>query len=576
MFAAPLCALLAGVPFAQSGAQASTVLPPPGQRGSCDGAMVTAVEIRVHPPSYNGMGAKAYETMGVVGLRHVTTRANVVLAYLHVQVGVPCTERDRLESERLLRAQPFLSTAAVRTVPDGDGRVRVLVDVVDEIPIVLGASSSRGTLASLALGSQNISGLGLGVVLDWSKGFAYRDGFGVRAIQSGEFGGPQYVALTAEQKPLGESLMLEVARPFLTDLQRHAFHLGSGESSDYYGLVRPAGGDVARYVRRTYYDAGYVQRIGSRDPSRILGLVGAVVLGEDVRVGDSTKVVSDSGLFNRPDSAFLTRYPAFAVTRVALIAGVRSLSFSTVSGFDALRAEQDVGIGVQLDVLAGPSIWASRGARDVFFAGDLYAGVGGAESFFSARLLAEAHRNQDTRDWEGAVGSARFAWYGKPSDRRTRLVSLEVSGIQHLAFPTQLTFRDADGGLPGFQDATAAGGLRGVVRIEERKLISLFPTRIDFAIAGFVDAGKIWAGDVPFGTTSVVRSSVGFSLLGGYPAGGKRTNRVDFAVPINPESGRARFELRFSSYDHTRLLWIEPRDVAGARTGAVPANLMKW
>ena len=114
------------------------------------------------------------------------------------------------------------------------------------------------------------------------------------------------------------------------------------------------------------------------------------------------------------------------------------------------------------------------------------------------------------------------------------------------------------------------------MRLEERKLISLFPTRIDFAIAGFVDAGKIWAGDVPFGTTSVVRSSVGFSLLGGYPAGGKRTNRVDFAVPINPESGRARFELRFSSYDHTRLLWIEPRDVAGARTGAVPANLMKW
>jgi hypothetical protein len=51
---------------------------------------------------------------------------------------------------------------------------------------------------------------------------------------------------------------------------------------------------------------------------------------------------------------------------------------------------------------------------------------------------------------------------------------------------------------------------------------------------------------------------------------------VDLAVPINPERGGARVELRFGSTDRTRLLWLEPNDVARARTGAVPVSLMKW
>ena len=178
--------------------------------------------------------------------------------------------------------------------------------------------------------------------------------------------------------------------------------------------------------------------------------------------------------------------------------------------------------------------------------------------------------------WDGLVGSARFAWYTRPSDLRTRILSLEASTIQHLAFPLQLTFRDADAGLPGFPDATAAGGQRVIARIEERRLVRLFPSRIDFAFAAFADAGKLWAGDVPYGASSPVRASVGISLLGAYPSGGKRTLRADLAIPINPERGGARYELRFSDTDHTRLLWFEPRDVARARSGAVPANLMRW
>jgi hypothetical protein len=547
------------------------------QGAACDGAVVSAIDIRAYPPSYNGGANAAYETMErVVGIRHVTTRREVVRAYLRVRVGKACTERDRSESERLLRAQPFISAASVRVIPDGAGQVRLQVDVIDEIAIVLAGGINRGTLAWASLGSQNISGLGLGVVIDAVRGFAYRDGFGMRAIQYGIFGAPDYLAVTAERKPLGETHVIELAEPFLTDLQRRAFHIGASNWSDYYGVVRPVGDDGALYVRRTSYDAGWVTRIGSPDRRRTIGLLGAVLLGEDVRVGDTTRIVSDTGLVKSPDPKLDGRYQGFKVTRVAGIAGLRSLRFLTVAGFDALRARQDVGIGVQFDVLAGPSIRADRDSADMFVAADLYAGTGDASSFFDARVLAEGRGNRQTHRWDGIVGSARLAWYSQPTDRLTQVVSLEAATVHHLAFPLQLTFRDVDGGIPGFPDATFAGGQRVVARIDERRLIGFFSKRFDFAVAAFADAGKLWAGDVPYGTTTGVEASVGVSLLGGYPAGGKRINRVDFAMPINPQSGRARFELRFSSFDHTRLLWQEPNDVARARTGAVPANLMKW
>ena len=148
--------------------------------------------------------------------------------------------------------------------------------------------------------------------------------------------------------------------------------------------------------------------------------------------------------------------------------------------------------------------------------------------------------------------------------------------MQGLNFPLQLSFRDAEGGLPGFVGSTWSGGQRAVARVEERSVIKPLGSRADFAVAVFADAGKLWAGDVPYGQTTTIHSSAGISILAAYPSGGKRTYRVDLAFPLNPQVGGSRLEVRLSSNDRTRLLWIEPRDVAGARTGAVPVSLMKW
>jgi hypothetical protein len=564
-----------------SGASASAQLTRPRApvlRRPCDGDTITVVTVRSHPPAYSGAAAEAEQaSFRFLGLPYVPTRPAVIAAYLRVAGGRVCSEFDRSESERLLRAQSFISSATVAVIPVSPGHSRVQVDVVDEVPVIVGARVSRGTVSSFLLGSQNVSGRGLTVAVSGERGFVYRNGLGLRVVKYGMFGRPDFLALVAERNPVADDrLSLELAEPFLTDLQKSAYHASASLVSGYFSVVRPTGDNVSLFLRRTTYDFGWVRRVRGAGGQGTVGLVGVALLGEDIRTGLSPVIVTDTGLVAGPVDAFGAGYPTYAITRAAVIGGLRSLRFETVRGFDALAAEQDLGVGVQFDVLVAPAVSGSGAAGDVLLATDLYSGVGDAQSFWVARALAEARGNRAAHRWDGLVSSARLAWYGNDADTRTSLASVELSSVQHLDFPLQLTFRDADGGLPGFGSATYAGGQRIIARAEERYLLHTVGTRADVAFAAFASAGKLWAGDVPYGRTTDIHASAGVSLLAAYPSGNKRTYRVDLAFPFNPEHGGSRVEVRFSATDRTRLLWLEPGDVARARTGAVPAGLMKW
>jgi hypothetical protein len=540
----------------------------------CDGDTITAIEIHSSPPAFKSPADRWRAAADIVGLHHTVTKARVVTAYLQLAVGQRCTERNRRESERLLRLQPYLAAASVRTVPDGPGRVRVIVQTVDEVPIIVGARMHGLVPARLTVGSENVSGQALTLAVSAERGAGYRFGAGLRLAQYGAFGHPYTIAASAQRYPLGGEWSLVFAHPFLTDLERNAFHVGAQASRAYYPVVRPEGEDLALSVRRSTYDVGAVTRVGE---GRVVGVVGAALIGEDVRTAPGPVIVSDSGLVNVPaDSALGGRFPAFRVTRLMAIGGLRAIRFETVTGFDALSAAQDVGTGVQFGAMAGPSMFSSTLKSDIFMSGDVYAGFGSSRSFLMLHYIAEGRADRASHRWDGFVGNGRLAWYARPVEAHTQIVSLETSAIQHLAFPFQLTFRDHDGGLPGYPNATFAGGRRAVLRVEERRLLPSMSGQADLAIGVFADAGKLWAGDVPYGVTTSVRTSIGLSLLSAFPSGGKRTYRLDIAVPLNRPPGGARWELRFSSADRTAMLWQEPADIARARSGAAPSNLLSW
>jgi hypothetical protein len=308
-----------------------------------------------------------------------------------------------------------------------------------------------------------------------------------------------------------------------------------------------------------------------------VGLAGLMFLGADVRTDDQVRIVSDSGLLSTGDSVLVGRYQDYGVSRVAFLGGLRALRFARVERFDALRAAQDVGSGVQLNLLVAPSLFQARRTRDMLVAGDLYVGMGHARSFASLSMRAEARPAlRAAGPWEGVVASSRLSWHLLPSSTRTRVISLSAASMHRLVFPAQLSLRDEDGGLIGFPGSRAAGGQRAVIRLEERMLVPWFPRRADAAIGVFADAGRLWAGDAPYGADSPVRSSAGVSVLGAFPSGGKRVYRVDFGFPLNPEPGGSGIALRFSVADRTAVGWAEPRDVANARSGTGRASLVRW
>lgn len=549
-------------------------LPPAG----CDGLEITRVEIRSYPPSTTTAAERAASTTAeAVGLEHRRTQPFVLRAYVLLKPGARCSEQARVESERMLRAQPFVASAAVRTYPDGPGRVRVRVDVVDEVPLMASARFANGGLRGAQVGTRNFRGRGLTLVVGAERAEAYRAGARLVVGQFGMFGRPAFADVELHRRRVGGLMRVSIAEPFLTNGQKRALHADVTQESYYGTLVRAGGDDAASRTRRTAYSAGLLRRIGARDArGGLVGLAGLMFIGTDVRAAESVVILSDSGMVDVTDTELEGRFPNYAVGRIAATVGGRALRFKTVRRFEALRAEQDVGEGIEMSVILGPSLGLAGRSRDQLVATDLYLGTGGATSFASLRVRAEGRRLPGQDSWQGVVASGQLSWHRLTSDTRTRTLTVQGAKVDALAFPMQLTLRDPYGGLMGFPDSRDAGGRRITARLEERALLPWVRSRAALAVGVFADAGRLWAGDVPYGRDSPVRASAGFSLFAAVPSAGKRMFRVDFAVPVNPEPGRARWAIRFNSADRTGSFWMEPHDVARARSANGTATLVRW
>lgn len=556
----------------------SAVYAPALPRVACAGEIVSRIDIRRHAPSTRSAAQRAVAaTTEAVGLEVESTRDSVLRAYVLLKPGAPCVERDRRDSERMLRAQPFVASAAVTALPDGAGRVRIRVDVVSELPWVLGGRVAGGGIDAVRVGTLDYGGRGRTVIASAERGGAYRFGVGISLAQYGMFGRPAVAALQLEHRPLGGRLALSLTQPFLTDGQRYAANALVTQETEYTTLLRPVGDPGAVRTQRTAYHVGWVKRVGTYRRERVVGLAGVMLIGTDVRTTDAVMIVSDSGLVPTGDSVLTGRYPDYGVSRLGVVGGVRALRFQTVERFDALRAAQDVGSGVQFNLVVAPALWRAERTRDLLISGDVYAGVGHARSFASVSMRVDARPTVGSAGgWDGVVASARLSWHLLTSERRTRVISLSTASLHALSFPAQLTLRDPDGGLIGFPGSRSAGGQRVVLRVEERMLTPWFPRRADVALAVFADAGRLWAGDVPYGADSPVRSSAGVSVLAAFPSGGKRIYRVDLGVPVNPEPGGTGLALRFTVSDRTTVAWVEPRDVMRARAGTGRAALVRW
>ena len=537
----------------------------------CEGAIVGRIEVHAERPPFSGAASKWRGAAHAIGLHHATTRDEVVEAFMALHVGRPCTEVRRAESERILRAQPFLSDASVKVVPDTGGTVAAIVTTVDEVPVLINARFRGVRPEAMTLGNENIAGLALRAEGHIENGGFYRNAIGGRIEKGALFGHPYRFNLEFDRYEIGSRVGAEMGHPFFTDLQRVSWHTGFEVADNYPRFERQARDPLALQAKSRSWDgSGILRAFGTTTVTLFGGAIG----GRQFEPADRGIVVSDSGIIADSGSALRNRYREFRVGRIGVIGGIRRVNFLTVHGFDALVGTQDVARGAMIGAYVGHGL-PQFGDADLLVSSAFYAGAANANALLATMAQAEARRAADG-SWDSMIGSGRAAFYWGRAPGVVFVLDDRLSFGRSSLLPLQLSYRDASAGLLGYRSSALAGATRNIVRAEVRMSGESLIRKTDLGIAGFTEVGTLWAGDVPYGVNAT-RANVGISLLGAYPTRSKRMYRADFVIPMTRSGvGAGKIEVRFSSIDRTHAFWTEPTDVTNARTGTEPARLFAW
>jgi len=544
----------------------------------CDGRVVSAIDIQPRTPYYAGFGGAWQPLARGLTAIHAVTRPQVIRNFLALHVGEPCTELRREESERILRAQPFLAEVRVTPYDDGQGGVGVAVVTADEISLQggLAVRSQAPHVTEATLGEGNLSGQGISVVGAWANGLGLRDRYSGRITDYTVFGKPYELSLQGTRDVLGGYWTGTFVHPFFTDLQRFAWIAQAGERRTYVGFLNSAM-PLSPYLdmRRRFAQLGGVSRLqGGPGHLTLLGLS----ISDEREAPGSQPVLLPPGEGTRPDTnpGLVARYSQFNATRINLLGGVRDVRFLRVRGFDALSGEQDIMLGTEIGVIAGRSVQLlGSSTNDLFLGSGGYVGIGSPRFLLAAQATGETRRDLALSSWNDMFVAGRGALYWKPISVHTVIVSEEYSLGFDSRVPFALTFADPRGGVRGFGGSLVAGGERSVTRFEERWLMGSIKSLGEIGVAGFADVGRIWAEGVPYGVNSPTAIGVGFSVLAAVPVHSKRLWRIDFAFPVTPDPN-AKFTVRFTSTNGSERFYIEPRDIALARTQSVPTQVFQY
>jgi hypothetical protein len=538
--------------------------------GLCAGERVVGVDFVSKPPPMIGdrvPGALRSVLRAII--QHTPSTRHAVEPFMLLAPGDECSVERIAESVRMLRAQPYLADASIVVMRDPGGGVRLLVETTDEIPLILGGAWRDGNVSSVTYGNGNIAGRGISAEARWDQGFAYRDGFGAELAHY-HLVGRSMGRFAAVRGSLHEYYRAALTRAYLTNVQHTAWHVGAQRQEGFVDYLREDDDALSLALDRDLIDAGLLVRVG---PSRRRLLMGLVASHEHVDPASRGIVIADTGFAADPDTVLVGRYASWTDTRVGAVVSGRWVDFEPLVGLDSAAGRQDVATGMQFALTVGHGLASDR--RDPFTAFDLYAATIVGRSLFAFHAITEGRR-PSPGGWADVVAGGQFAWYRKPTPRRTRMVRAELSGAWNMTLPLQLALSDRRGGVRGYRGSDEAGARRAVLRFEERLSLGGVGGIAGLGIAGFGDLGKLWAGEVPFGTTTAVRPGLGLGILASVPRGSQRVFRLDLAVPLVRDGPTRSWSLRLSSSMPYEAFWREPNDLRRMRAGRPVSELLVW
>jgi Omp85 superfamily domain len=545
------------------------VVPATARAPRCNGETISGVTIDRQEPVMVERSAGWARPFLRFALAGAPTRSSAVAPFLLVKQGQVCSEMLLTESERMLRAQPYLADARATVTPDTAGTVRVEFATIDDIRPIVGLGAKGGSPTRVRLGSRNVAGYGMAAAAQWQQGFAFRDGWSARFTHYHVFGGPYLFDSQLERAPLGEIAAATLARPLYSQVQRLAWSATVARVDRYQSFLRGEDSSpLSLDVERRSWQANAVYRIGGGTYGVFAG---AQVGGDRVAPADRGVVITDTGFVDDPDTTLGPRYDTERRALVSVILGARALKFFKAAGFDALEGAQDVATGMQIGGLVGHGVGSSYDGW--FFGGQVYAGRGTARSFVGMQASLETDRLDG--EWNNMLAEGRLAWYARPSRRRTHIASIEYSGGWNTSVPFELRLGTDRVGIRGYDDSQTSGGRRAVARLEERIIFPGFKKYLGFGGAAFVDAGKMWAGDVPFGETVNPRVGAGIGLIFAVPRASRQNLRVDIAAPLVSDPGSG-WGVNFTISSGRPRFWRPAPDLARARSAAQTPVVFGW
>lgn len=518
-----------------------------GQNRACPGGLVGEITIENHSvfdladEDSQGRLRWAYR---LANRLHVATRPEVIRRELLFEAGDCHDPRLLAESERVLRTAPFIADAEITSLRRPDGSHHVTVTTRDEWSLrVEGRLESGGgtKITGFSVQEQNLMGTGRQVAA------FYRERFGEETYGV-SFATPQL--LSSRLRLRGEVGKTQVgflaggslAYPFTGPTGRWAYRLEARHHDRFFEFIARGDSGLVSVLfpeRRRSLNAGAVRRFGSLERQTFLG---AGISTEWIAYPDSARLSPGTppvpGYGDLLDTLSLGM-DSIASVRALLLAGQRNIRYVRRRGFDAVRGMEDVRLGAEAAFGLGRSVRAFSSGDDIsaelglFAAGEPFSGL-----MNGFRLFVEGKRNYDTPpespEWQDVFTQAEAWAYWRPSSdsRHTWTVSARAMGGWNTRVPFQLTL-GGGAGMRGRPRHLHPAGQRAVFSLEQRSYLGWpFPHLFDLGGVVFVDLGRAWAGDVPYGTDSPWEVDAGLGLRLAFPPGSRRTYRLDVGFPL--------------------------------------------
>lgn len=541
-----LCLITPGIARTEPGPQPHT---------TCPTGSIASITIDNHSifdtsdPELSGHLRLAYRLANSL---HARTRASVIRRDLLFRIG-DCFDPSLIaESERLLRDNQFLASATIRHRLRHDGNYDLTVTTRDEwsTRIDIRASLDGGPIfKGASLKESNFLGTGQTVELFYLDYKANRDyGVGYHNHQLG--GSHWHLGGTVGRTRNGPLIQQSLSLPFREESGRWAAREEFRQldrNFDY--LVDDAGTErhLLLPTRTTAFDLALIRRLGPPGGQQLT--VGAALGYTKISFpdGDGALQLVAGDDFHNPTPADPALFEPIRpqttplhTLRSMLLLGQRKISWVKRSGFDTLHGEQDIRLGTETGIAIGRSLLAPAGPHHLFTALDLYAGTGNDDFLLIGRMRGDAQRSLSGGGvgWYDIFGEVETLAYWKPKalGRHTFVLRATATGGWETTTPFQLVL-GGDLGVRGYPDERFPGGRRIVFSLEDRLVLG-GPLRnvMDLGATAFFDLGRTWPGDAPYGTDSGWRASAGIGIRNAFPTGGRRTYRIDIALPIQPHT----------------------------------------